>query len=93
MTTFNCAFSWGPELASPGTRKQSLTTTVALVLHVWGKGGKTRLSNTVSDGQIPMKATVTFDAGRDPSAWQDLVEIARKEKIQCDQVKEPRPRA
>lgn len=86
MTTLKCAFSWFPEVVQPDALEPSLPSRVALALHEWGRGGKTRLSNQVNDHEIPVKASVRFDGGRDPTAWQDLVEIAAKQSLQCEQL-------
>ena len=58
-----------------------------MALHEWGRGGSTRMSNQVNDHGTPVKATVRFDDGRDTTAWEDLVEIAAKQNVQCKQVK------
>ncbi|MBB6559340.1 hypothetical protein HNP48_002007 [Acidovorax soli] len=89
MKTLKCAFSWLPDVVQSSALRTSLPTRVALILHEWGKGGRTRFSNFVGDGTIPVKATVKFRVGLDTSAWQDLIEIAKKESICCEQMKEP----
>lgn len=89
MKILKCAFSWLPEVVQSSAPRTSLPTRVALILHEWGKGGRTRFSNFVGDGAAPVKATVRFKVGLDASAWQDLLEIAKKESICCEQLKEP----
>lgn len=87
MTTLNCAFSWFPEMVQPDALEPSFPTRVATALHQWGRGSVTRMSNQVNDHEIPVKARVEFDGGRDPNAWQDLVELAAKQGALCEQLK------